>query len=177
MVKSGKARAHTNIALIKYWGKADEAYIIPMNNSLSITLDRFYTETKVTFDSSLTEDKLILNGEKVDDKETAKIQKYMDIVREVADTELYAVIESENFVPTSAGLASSASAYAALAAACNEALHLGLSDKDLSRLARRGSGSASRSIFGGFAEWEKGHDDATSFAHQLTHNIGKTNFQ
>ena len=59
---------------------------------------------------------------------------------------------------------------------CNEALHLGLSDKDLSRLARRGSGSASRSIFGGFAEWEKGHDDATSFAHQLTH-IGKTNFQ
>ena len=74
MVKSGKARAHTNIALIKYWGKADEAYIIPMNNSLSITLDRFYTETKVTFDSSLTEDKLILNGEKVDDKETAKIQ-------------------------------------------------------------------------------------------------------
>ena len=74
MVKSGKARAHTNIALIKYWGKADEAYIIPMNNSLSITLDRFYTETKVTFDSSLTEDKLILNGEKVDDKETAKIK-------------------------------------------------------------------------------------------------------
>ncbi|MBX5319138.1 MULTISPECIES: diphosphomevalonate decarboxylase [Staphylococcus] len=167
MVKSGKARAHTNIALIKYWGKADEAYIIPMNNSLSITLDRFYTETKVTFDSSLTEDKLILNGEKVDDKETTKIQKYMDIVREVADTELYAVIESENFVPTSAGLASSASAYAALAAACNEALHLGLSDKDLSRLARRGSGSASRSIFGGFAEWEKGHDDATSFAHPI----------
>ena len=82
MVKSGKARAHTNIALIKYWGKADEAYIIPMNNSLSITLDRFYTETKVTFDSSLTEDKLILNGEKVDDKETAKI-KNMDIVREL----------------------------------------------------------------------------------------------
>ncbi|MEJ7346179.1 diphosphomevalonate decarboxylase, partial [Staphylococcus haemolyticus] len=77
--------------------------------SLSITLDRFYTETKVTFDRSLTEDKLILNGEKVDDKETTKIQKYMDIVREVADTELYAVIESENFVPTSAGLASSAS--------------------------------------------------------------------
>ncbi|SUM31753.1 mevalonate diphosphate decarboxylase [Staphylococcus gallinarum] len=51
MVKSGKARAHTNIALIKYWGKADEALIIPMNNSLSVTLDRFYTETKVTFDT------------------------------------------------------------------------------------------------------------------------------
>ena len=55
-MKSGKARAHTNIALIKYWGKADETYIIPMNNSLSVTLDRFYTETKVTFDPDFTED-------------------------------------------------------------------------------------------------------------------------
>lgn len=65
MVKSGKARAHTNIALIKYWGKADESYIIPMNNSLSVTLERFYTETQVTFDASLTEDQLILNGKKL----------------------------------------------------------------------------------------------------------------
>ena len=69
-------------------------------------------------------------------------------------------------MPTAAGLASSASAYAALAGACNEALDLNLSDKDLSRLARRGSGSAS-SIYGGFAEWEKGYDDKTSYAHQI----------
>lgn len=170
MVKSGKARAHTNIALIKYWGKADESYIIPMNNSLSVTLERFYTETQVTFDASLTEDQLILNGEEVDAKETTKIQKYMDIVRDVAATDLHAKIESNNFVPTAAGLASSASAYAALAAACNEALQLGLSSKDLSRLARRGSGSASRSIYGGFAEWEKGQDDATSYAHAIDAN-------
>ena len=61
MKKSGKARAHTNIALIKYWGKADENLIIPMNNSLSVTLERFYTETHVTFDDSLTEDQLILD--------------------------------------------------------------------------------------------------------------------
>lgn len=169
-MKSGKARAHTNIALIKYWGKADESYIIPMNNSLSVTLERFYTETQVTFDASLTEDQLILNGEEVDAKETTKIQKYMDIVRDVAATDLHAKIESNNFVPTAAGLASSASAYAALAAACNEALQLGLSSKDLSRLARRGSGSASRSIYGGFAEWEKGHDDATSYAHAIDAN-------
>ena len=169
-MKSGKARAHTNIALIKYWGKADESYIIPMNNSLSVTLERFYTETQVTFDASLTEDQLILNGEEVDAKETTKIQKYMDIVRDVAATDLHAKIESNNFVPTAAGLASSASAYAALAAACNEALQLGLSSKDLSRLARRGSGSASRSIYGGFAEWEKGQDDATSYAHAIDAN-------
>ena len=170
MKQSGKARAHTNIALIKYCGKADEALIIPMNNSLSVTLDRFYTETKVTFDETLSHDQLILNGEEVDAKESAKIQRYMDMIRKEAGITTHALIESENFVPTAAGLASSASAYAALAGACNEALQLGLSDKDLSRLARRGSGSASRSIFGGFAEWEKGHDDATSYAHSIDAN-------
>ena len=167
MKKSGKARAHTNIALIKYWGKADEALIIPMNNSLSVTLDRFYTETRVTFDETLTEDQLILNGEAVNAKESAKIKRYMEMIRKEAGISEHALIESENFVPTAAGLASSASAYAALAGACNEALQLGLSDKDLSRLARRGSGSASRSIYGGFAEWEKGHDDESSFAHRI----------
>ncbi|WP_305807895.1 diphosphomevalonate decarboxylase, partial [Staphylococcus epidermidis] len=167
MAKSGKARAHTNIALIKYWGKADEKLIIPMNNSLSVSLDKFYTETKVTFDSDYPADQLILNGKEANEKETKKIQSYMDIVREIANTDLHARIDSQNFVSTAAGLASSASAYAALAAACNEALQLELSDKDLSRLARRGSGSASRSIFGGFAEWEKGHDDETSYAHPI----------
>lgn len=167
MKKNGKARAHTNIALIKYWGKADEALIIPMNNSLSVTLDRFYTETRATFDETLTEDQLILNGEAVNAKESAKIQRYMEMIRKEAGISEHALIESENFVPTAAGLASSASAYAALAGACNEALQLGLSDKDLSRLARRGSGSASRSIYGGFAEWEKGNDDETSFAHRV----------
>ena len=167
MAKSGKARAHTNIALIKYWGKADEKLIIPMNNSLSVSLDKFYTETEVTFDSDYPADQLILNGKEANEKETKKIQSYMDIVREIAGIDLHAQIDSQNFVPTAAGLASSASAYAALATACNEALQLNLSDKDLSRLARRGSGSASRSIFGGFAEWEKGHDDETSYAHPI----------
>ena len=76
MVKSGKARAHTNIALIKYWGKADESYIIPMNNSLSVTLERFYTETQVTFDASLTEDQLILNGKKLMLKKQLKSKIY-----------------------------------------------------------------------------------------------------
>ncbi|UBV34342.1 diphosphomevalonate decarboxylase [Staphylococcus xylosus] len=164
MVNSGKASAHTNIALIKYWGKADETYIIPMNNSLSVTLDRFYTETKVTFDESYTKDTLILNGQVVEENEAVKISKFMDIVRELGGTSAHAYIESENYVPTAAGLASSASAYAALAAACDKALNLGLTGKALSRLARRGSGSASRSIYGGFVEWEKGHDDETSYS-------------
>ncbi|WP_323703765.1 diphosphomevalonate decarboxylase [Mammaliicoccus sp. Dog046] len=167
MNTSGKARAHTNIALIKYWGKADEALIIPMNNSLSVTLDKFYTETKVTFSPEYTKDTLILNGEEVKDDQAKKIHRFMDLVRERSHTSQYAYIESVNYVPTAAGLASSASAYAALAAACNEALQLNMSEKDLSRLARRGSGSASRSIYGGFAEWEKGYDDETSYAKSI----------
>lgn len=164
LVNSGKARAHTNIALIKYWGKADETYIIPMNNSLSVTLDRFYTETKVTFDESYTKDTLILNGQAVNDAEAAKIHRFMDVFRDLSQTSMFAYIESDNYVPTAAGLASSASAYAALAAACDAALNLGLTGKALSRLARRGSGSASRSIYGGFVEWEKGYDDETSYS-------------
>ncbi len=79
-----------------------------------------------------------------------------------------AKVISQNFVPTAAGLASSASGLAALAGACNEALKLGLDDQALSRLARRGSGSACRSIFGGFVEWEKGHDDQSSYAHPIS---------
>ncbi|WP_353463182.1 diphosphomevalonate decarboxylase [Mammaliicoccus sciuri] len=167
MNMSGKARAHTNIALIKYWGKADESLIIPMNNSLSVTLDKFYTETKVTFSPEYTKDILVLNGEEVNEAQSKKIYQFMNLVRERSHTSHYAYIESVNYVPTAAGLASSASAFAALAAACNEALNLNMSEKDLSRLARRGSGSASRSIFGGFAEWERGYDDETSYAHAI----------
>ncbi len=78
-------------------------------------------------------------------------------------------VESQNFVPTAAGLASSASGLAALAGACNVALGLNLSAKDLSRLARRGSGSACRSIFlVVFAQWNKGHSDETSFAEKYS---------
>lgn len=166
----GKARAHTNIALIKYWGKADEALILPMNNSLSLTLDAFYTETTVEFSSERSEDIFLLDGKKQDEKAVAKISSFLDLFREKAQTDLRATVTSENFVPTAAGLASSASGLAALAGACQQALDLDLSLSDLSRLARRGSGSACRSVFGGFVEWEKGHDDQTSVALPIPSN-------
>lgn len=159
----GKARAYTNIALIKYWGKKDEELILPMNSSLSLTLDAFYTETSVIFDEELTEDIFYLDGIKQNTKQTAKVAKFLSLVRQQQDVSLFAKVDSKNFVPTAAGLASSASGLAALAGACSEALNLNLSPKDLSRLARRGSGSACRSIFGGFAEWKKGDSDQTSF--------------
>lgn len=163
----GQARAYTNIALIKYWGKKNEELILPMNNSLSLTLDAFYTETSVSFSSQLQADTFVLDGKLQESAATAKVSRFLDLAREAAGTQLRATVKSTNFVPTAAGLASSASGMAALAAATNAALGLELSDSDLSRLARRGSGSACRSIFGGFVEWEQGEDDQTSLAHPV----------
>ena len=160
----GKARAYTNIALIKYWGKKNEELILPMNNSLSLTLDAFYTETEVIFSDSYMVDEFYLDGTLQDEKATNKVSQFLDLFRKEAGLSLKASVISQNFVPTAAGLASSASGLAALAGACNTALKLGLDDLSLSRFARRGSGSACRSIFGGFVEWEKGHDDLSSYA-------------
>ncbi|EOI49709.1 diphosphomevalonate decarboxylase [Enterococcus faecium] len=160
----GKARAYTNIALIKYWGKKNEELILPMNNSLSLTLDAFYTETEVIFSDSYMVDEFYLDGTLQDEKATKKVSQFLDLFRKEAGLSLKASVISQNFVPTAAGLASSASGLAALAGACNTALKLGLDALSLSRFARRGSGSACRSIFGGFVEWEKGHDDLSSYA-------------
>lgn len=160
----GHARAYTNIALIKYWGKADQQLILPMNNSLSLTLDAFYTETSVTFSSEFSEDQFYLDHQLQDKKATDKISRFLDLIREKAQSQLFAKVDSQNFVPTAAGLASSASGLAALAGAASAALGLSLEEKELSRLARRGSGSACRSIYGGFAEWQKGDSDDSSYA-------------
>lgn len=149
-------KAHTNIALIKYWGKRDEQLFLPTNNSLSVTLDKFYTITTVEFDEQLTSDQFYLNGSEAEAKETKKVAAFLNRVREKANVTLFAEVTSENHVPTAAGFASSASGYAALAAAAAKAIGLNLSERELSQLARQGSGSASRSIFGGYVEWQKG---------------------
>jgi len=150
------AKAHTNIALIKYWGKRDEQLFLPMNSSLSITLDKFYTTTAVQFCEDLKEDIFILNKNIASDAETKKISSFLDKIRKMAGKQLYAVVKSDNKVPASAGFASSASGYAALAAAAVKAIGLNLGETALSRIARQGSGSACRSIFGGYVEWQKG---------------------
>jgi len=161
------AKAHTNIALIKYWGKRDEKLILPTNNSLSVTLDGFYTETTVHFKEELERDIFTLNGETVAGVAYDRVADYLNIFRKFADKKnLFAEVRSINKVPTAAGFASSASGFAALAAAAAEALQLNLSLEELSRFTRRGSGSACRSVYGGFVEWEKGEldDGSDSFA-------------
>jgi len=161
------AKAHTNIALIKYWGKRNETLILPTNNSLSLTLDGFYTKTTVTFKDELTEDIFILDDEIISGEQYRRVTVFLDLIRTYAGKSgLYAEINSINEVPTAAGFASSASGFAALAAAATKALGLTLTDQELSMLTRQGSGSACRSIYGGFAEWQKGkrEDGIDSYA-------------
>lgn len=161
------AKAHTNIALIKYWGKRNEELILPTNSSLSLTLDGFYTTTTVDFQEDLLQDKFQLNQEPITGEAYRRVTNFLDLVRKLAGREgLYANVNSTNTVPTAAGFASSASGFAALAAAGTKAIGLTLSDQELSRLTRRGSGSASRSIYGGFAQWQMGEkeDGSDSYA-------------
>ena len=167
MRQVGRCRAHTNIALIKYWGKRNDELFLPMNSSLSLTLDAFYTDTEVVLDSDFTSDTFFLNDVKQDEKETEKITKFLNLFRNEVNMETKACVKSYNHVPTAAGLASSASAFSALAGAMNQASGLNLDTKTLSTYARRGSGSATRSIYGGFVEWYMGEDDLSETSHAI----------
>lgn len=161
------ARAHTNIALIKYWGKRDEKLFLPMNSSLSLTLDAFYTDTTTSFLPEDKEDIFILNGKKQGAKEQQKISAFIDLFRSAAGITTRVKVESTNHVPTAAGLASSASAFAALGTSLNELTELKMNKKTLSTYVRQGSGSATRSIFGGFVEWEMGTNSFDSCAKKI----------
>lgn len=163
-VFTGQARAHTNIALIKYWGKKDPDLFLPMVSSLSLTLSAFYTDTRVSFSESYTENRLLVNGLEQTGKAKESLDRFMSVIGSKMEHPLPIHVESFNHVPTAAGLASSASAYAAMTGAIAQALNWDLDHQSLSRIARRGSGSATRSLFGGFVEWEKGTDDLSSKA-------------
>jgi diphosphomevalonate decarboxylase len=156
------AVAHPNIALIKYWGKRDEHLVLPRVDSLSLTLDIFPTTTGVRVAPEAEHDVVTLGGRPAEGDALRRVTDFLDLVRERAGTAHRAVVDSENTVPTGAGLASSASGFAALAVAAAAAYGLGLDATALSRLARRGSGSASRSVFGGFALWHAALESATA---------------
>ena len=180
----GKAKGPINIALIKYWGKEDEELITPLNNSISLTLDTntFYTETKVTIkqtcevkDNTKENDiSLIINGKTSNITKRIKniFKKFLSmdnqICKELSLSKLDIKIESINTFPIASGCASSASSMAALVLAITSALKLEniISKTELTKIARLGSGSACRSIFGGICEWEKGNKD-DSMAVQL----------
>lgn len=150
------ARACANIALAKYWGKADVKRNVPAVPSISMTLDKLVTETKVRFDRTLTADSVRLDGRRASADETARVVTMLDRVRHRAGVRSYARVSSHNHFPTAAGLASSASGFAALAAASCAAAGIRHNLKQLSALARASSASAARSIFGGFVELPAG---------------------
>lgn len=163
-MSTATARAHPNIALVKYWGKRDEELILPVAGSLSLTLDGFPTTTTVTLEPGLEEDRLELDRAAAGGVQLARVAAFLDLVRSLAGSTTRAVVRTVNEAPTGAGLASSASGFAALAVAAAAAYGLDLDDRALSRLARRGSGSAARSVVPGVAVWHAGTDDLTSFA-------------
>jgi diphosphomevalonate decarboxylase len=156
MKRRAIAEANTNIALVKYWGKRDGKLNLPAVGSLSLTLEGLTTRTEVRFEKALEADGLILNNEPAGGEPLRRISKFLDLVRERAGLNERAAVVSANNFPTAAGLASSASAFAALALAATKAAGVELSQRELSQLARRGSGSAARSIFGGFVHLHKG---------------------
>ena len=171
MTRTATAEANPNIALIKYWVKRDESLILPVAGSLSMTLDAYPTTTTVTVDGGADHDRCALNGVDLDphaDSAGRRISQFLDLVRELAGTEERAVVHSVNEAPTAAGLASSAAGFAALALAASRAYGLDLSERELSRLARRGSGSASRSVIDRFAVWHAGTDDESSYAEAIS---------
>jgi diphosphomevalonate decarboxylase len=163
-MSTATAQALANIALIKYWGNRDDVLRLPSNGSISMNLDGLFARTQVAFVRGLAQDTLLLNGILETGKALERMSSFLNLVRSLAGKKLYATVISENNFPMGAGIASSAAAFAALSLAATQALGLELSEAELSRLARRGSGSACRSIPGGFVEWLPGVDDASSYA-------------
>ncbi len=161
--------AGSNIAFIKYWGVDDATINLPQNNSISMTLADAHTTTTLEWlpARALTQDEITLDGVRLDERKAARLVRHLDRVRTLATVDYRARVVSQNNFPMASGIASSASGFAALTTAACHALGLNLDATRLSAIARRGSGSASRSLFGGFVEWERGYDDASSVAHQL----------
>jgi diphosphomevalonate decarboxylase len=158
------ARACANIALVKYWGKRDAALNLPATGSLSLTLAALATQTTVTFDGALAQDELELDGFSARFADTARASAFLDLVRKKAGITTRARVVSRNEFPTASGLASSASGYAALALAASRAAGLSLTQRELSILARQGSGSAARSLFGGFVRMHAGDTSDAAYA-------------
>ncbi|MFH1106632.1 MAG: diphosphomevalonate decarboxylase [Candidatus Micrarchaeota archaeon] len=171
-MKSYKATclATPNIALVKYWGKRDKERNLPTNSSLSITMDeQLKTTTTVEFSKRCKSDEAFINGQRLHGEESSRIWSTVETLRRMANVQLKAKVVSENSFPTAAGLASSASGFAALTLASAKALGLDLQPRQLSMIARVGSGSACRSLFGGFVEWKRGtlNDGSDSYAEQV----------
>jgi len=168
--KMGEAFAPANIALCKYWGKRDTDLNLPITSSLSISLGNKGARTRVTLAEN-NQDMVKLNHKVLEQNSmfVQRIIKFLDLFRE--KNNLKFVIDTHNNIPVGAGLASSAAGFAALIQALDQLFGWGLSKKQLSILARLGSGSACRSLWWGLVKWNVGEvaDGMDSFAEKLPH--------
>lgn len=160
----GQAFAPVNIALCKYWGKRDALWNLPETNSLSISLGSLGATTQIQL-SDASHDQIFLNGELISASTpfAKRTTSFLDLFRHSEST--YYHIETTVNVPVAAGLASSAAGFAALVLALNHLYDWQLESKQLSILARLGSGSACRSIWHGFVEWHKGEEVTGADSH------------
>jgi diphosphomevalonate decarboxylase len=163
------AIANANMALSKYWGKRSTDPILPQNGSISMTLDGAETTTTVEFSENYKEHQVIINDEEFK-KDEKDLPGHLERIMKRAGVEgVHAKVVSNSTIPIAAGLASSAAGFSAVTYAAAEALDLKLSEKELSIMTRMGSGSACRSIAGGFVEWYRGEldDGSDSFAESI----------
>ncbi len=161
------AVAHPNIALVKYWGKRNVALNLPAAGSFSLTLAGLTTRTTVKFDKGFESDMVMMGERAVGGPKRDRVSRFLDRVRAAAGIQHRATVYTHNDFPTAAGVASSASGFAALAAAASRALNLDMDTQGLSVLARLGSGSAARSVYGGFVEMLPGKRQDGSDAHAV----------
>ncbi len=161
------AQAPANIAFIKYWGKKDSKLRLPYNSSISMNLSEAYTTTTVEFSPKYNKDEIYFDSQRMESAEAERVLRQLDRLRNIARSKLFVKVATTNSFPKSAGIASSASGFAALTLAAARALGLKLSEKELSILTRIGSGSAARSIPDGFVQWQDGIDNDSSYAYSL----------
>jgi diphosphomevalonate decarboxylase len=161
------AVAPSNIAFVKYWGKADDALRLPLNDTISMNLSGAYTTTTVEFSPKYSSDQVeIVDGEFAE-KEVNRVKNALDNIRNRASVKEFARVVTQNNFPKGTGAASSASGFAALTVSGFAAAGLQLSQKELTVFARMGSGSACRSIPDGFVVWEKGKSSEDSYAYSI----------
>ena len=162
MTNSAIGIACSNIALIKYWGNRDDALRLPVNPSISFNLQALFSRTEVVFDPMGQHDEVMIDEQQAAPSAAQRVSQHLDLIWRSAHfaaaspRPVARVISTNNF-PMGAGIASSASAFAALTMAACAALKLNKSEAELSALARQGSGSASRSVPSGFVAWQEAH--------------------
>jgi len=159
-----ESEANSNIALIKYWGKLERSGNFPAVPSLSLTLSELRTTTRLELDESLQADQVHLDGELTTGRPSDRISRVLDEFRQLSNKSVRTRVTTHNDFPTAAGLASSASGFAALVVAADAAYATGLDLSALSSLAREASASAARSLFGGWAILPAGAAAATQLA-------------